>query len=66
MWYVYYDIHMSVHPSILPCMICVYTIYAYWVCLCICVLCIDSNGIQPHNHLVCKRTLNHLAKPAKN
>ena len=25
----------------------------------------DSNGIQTHNHLVCKRTLNHLAKLAK-
>ena len=25
----------------------------------------DSNGIQTHNHLVRKRTLNHLAKPAK-
>ena len=23
----------------------------------------DSNEIQTHNHLVCKRTLNHLAKP---
>ena len=22
----------------------------------------DSNGIQTHDHLVCKRTLNHLAK----
>ena len=22
----------------------------------------DSNGIWAHNHLVCKRTLNHLAK----
>ena len=22
----------------------------------------DSNGIRTHNHLVCKRTLNHLAK----
>ena len=25
----------------------------------------DSNGIRSHNHLVCKRTLNHLAKLAK-
>ena len=25
----------------------------------------DSNGIQIHNHLVCKRTLNYLAKPVK-
>ena len=25
----------------------------------------DSNGIQAHNQLVCKRTLNHLAKPVK-
>ena len=25
----------------------------------------DSNGIRTHNHLVCKRTLNHLAKPVK-
>ena len=25
----------------------------------------DYNGIRTHNHLVCKRTLNHLAKPAK-
>ena len=24
-----------------------------------------SNGIRTHNHLVCKRTLNHLAKQAK-
>ena len=23
----------------------------------------DSNGIRTHNHLVRKRTLNHLAKP---
>ena len=22
----------------------------------------DSNGIRAHNHLVCKRKLNHLAK----
>ena len=26
---------------------------------------IGSNGIQTHNHLVCKQTLNHLAKLAK-
>ena len=27
------------------------------------ILCLsDSNGIRTHNHLVCKRTLNHLAK----
>ena len=25
----------------------------------------DSNGIQTHNHLVCKRTLNHFAKLVK-
>ena len=25
----------------------------------------DCNGIRIHNHLVCKRTLNHLAKLAK-
>ena len=25
----------------------------------------DSNGIRTHSHLVCKRTLNHLAKLAK-
>ena len=25
----------------------------------------DSNGIRIHNHLVCKQTLNHLAKLAK-
>ena len=25
----------------------------------------DSNGIRTHNHLVCKRTLNHLASLAK-
>ena len=25
----------------------------------------DSNGTRTHNHLVCKRTLNHLAKLAK-
>ena len=25
----------------------------------------DSNGIRTHNHLVCKRTRNHLAKLAK-
>ena len=25
----------------------------------------DSNGIQTHNHLVCKRTLSHIAKLAK-
>ena len=25
----------------------------------------DRNGIQTHNHLFCKRTLNHLAKLAK-
>ena len=24
----------------------------------------DSNGIRTHNHLVCKQTLNHLAKLA--
>ena len=24
----------------------------------------DCNGTQTHNHLVCKRTLNHLAKLA--
>ena len=24
-----------------------------------------SNGIQAHNHLVCKQTLNHLVKPVK-
>ena len=22
----------------------------------------ESNGIQTHNHLICKRTLNYLAK----
>ena len=26
---------------------------------------IDSNGIRSHNHLIRKRTLNHLAKLAK-
>ena len=27
------------------------------------ILCLsDSNGIRTHNHLVCKRTLNNLAK----
>ena len=25
----------------------------------------DSHGIRTHNHLLCKRTLNHLAKLAK-
>ena len=25
----------------------------------------DSNGIQTHNHLVCKRTLNHFAELVK-
>ena len=25
----------------------------------------DCNGIRTHNHLICKRTLNHLAKLAK-
>ena len=25
----------------------------------------DSNGIQARNHLVCKQTLNHLAKTVK-
>ena len=25
----------------------------------------ENNGIRPHNHLVCIRTLNHLAKLAK-
>ena len=25
----------------------------------------DSNGIRTHNHLICKRTLNHLTKLAK-
>ena len=25
----------------------------------------DSNGIRTHNHLVCKRKLHHLTKPAK-
>ena len=25
----------------------------------------DSNGIRTHSHLVCKRTLNHIAKLAK-
>ena len=25
----------------------------------------DSNRIRTHNHLVCKQTLNHLAKLAK-
>ena len=25
----------------------------------------DCNGTRTHNHLICKRTLNHLAKLAK-
>ena len=29
------------------------------------ILFVDSNGIQTHNHLVHKRTLNHLTSLAK-